>query len=280
MNLLAVIITYYPNLSETKKNLLQFVPFIDKLIIWENTPELDRITYSIDLEDFKEEIIYKTTGKNEYIAYPLNQIAKWALDNGYTHLLTMDQDTYFEDGCFLEYLNRVVSSFHKPIAIWSVNHNHSQTVQCDLKPIDICMTSGSIYDLNIIKMVGGFREDYEIDAVDSEICFKVRKAGFHCVVDTQCFCLHALGQLKKTSWGFYTLNYPPFRLYSITCNHILLWKEYPGFITRDIKIAILKFLIYPWVKIPLAEDNKIMKMKALFFGVLDGLSGRRKKRLF
>ena len=42
IKILAILISYYPDLEQTRGNILQFIDYIDTLIIWENTPEKER----------------------------------------------------------------------------------------------------------------------------------------------------------------------------------------------------------------------------------------------
>ncbi len=74
MKLCGVVITYYPMVKEAKENILRYLPFVDHLIIWENTPREDAEQFRITLpKESQSKITYLSSGKNEGIAYPLNQ---------------------------------------------------------------------------------------------------------------------------------------------------------------------------------------------------------------
>ncbi|WP_123890272.1 glycosyltransferase family protein [Flavobacterium frigidimaris] len=278
MKLAAIVIIYYPDIKDLQKNIFRYIDDIDKLLIWDNSPS-DSQTYRIALDGYEDKVEVLTTGKNEFIAYPLNQAVKWCMENNFTHLLSMDQDSLFDVGEFKLYKNRVHKNLGNKNVIFGVNPNNKFRKQNDFLPVNWFITSGSIYDVNIINKLGGFREDYKIDCVDNEICYRTNLNGYRTVVDTKCHLNQIFGNHKKTIFGFTTLGYSPFRTYSILCNHILLWKQYPQQIEKELKKEIVKeYFIYRFVKILLSENRKIDKSMALFYGFVDGIRGVRKNR--
>lgn len=279
MKLAAIVVVYYPDLNDLKKNILRYIADVDALILWDNTPNRDGVPLVIDLPGYEHKVQQFSTGKNEFIAYPLNQAINWCVANGYTHLLSMDQDSLFEEGGFTSYKNRIQFNLGNNIAIYGVNPNHKYDLQDAFLQTSWCITSGSIYDVSTIHEIGGFREDYKIDCVDNEICFRATLKGYKTVVDTHCFLYQVYGNHQKSIFGFTTLGYSPFRTYSILCNHILLWKQYPQLIGTELKGVIVKeYGVYRFIKVLLSENKKIDKSIALFHGFRDGMMGKRKDR--
>ncbi len=278
MKLAAIVIIYYPDLNNLKKNILQYIDDIDTLLIWDNTPN-DNEVCRIVLSGYEDKIVRFATGRNEFIAYPLNEAVKWCIENNHTHLLSMDQDSLFEVGQFKLYKDRIQENLGNKNAIFGVNPNNKFLQQDEFCQVNWFITSGSIYDVKIINDIGGFREDYKIDCVDNEICFRTNLNGYRTLVDTKCHLIQTFGNHKKTIFGFTTLGYSPFRTYSILCNHILLWKQYPKQIEKELKKEIVKeYFIYRFVKVLLSENKKIAKSMALFYGLVDGIRGVRKDR--
>lgn len=279
MKLAAIVVVYYPDLNDLKKNILRYIADVDVLILWDNTPNSGDVPLMIDLPGYEEKIQQFSTGKNEFIAYPLNQAIDWCITNQYTHLLTMDQDSLFEEGSFALYKNRIQFNVGNNNAIYGVNPNSTYAYQDDFLHTSWCITSGSIYDVTVINEIGGFREDYKIDCVDNEICFRANLQGYKTVVDTHCILHQIYGSHQKSIFGFTTLGYSPFRTYSILCNHIMLWKQYPQQIGTNLKKEIVKeYFIYRFVKVLLSENKKMDKSIALFYGFMDGIRGKRKDR--
>lgn len=278
MKLAAIVIVYYPNIEDLKLNILSYIEDIDKLIIWDNTPIKDQSNFNLDFPEIRDKSLVLTTGRNEFIAYPLNKAINWCLENDFNYLLSMDQDSLFENGSFKMYLNKIKLNHDPKNVIFGVNPNGQFLIQESFLETNWFITSGSIYDVSIIKKIGGFREDYQIDCIDNEICYKVKTNGYKVVVDTHCK-LNQIYGTPLSKYGFITSGYSPFRTYSILCNHILLWKEYPNMLDANLKRTVIKdYLIYRFVKVILAEDKKMKKLRALFYGLKDGLKGKRQQK--
>lgn len=283
MKIVAIVILYDTNIVELKKNILSYIDYVEKIIIWDNGSNFDQILINENLKEYEYKIIYKTEYKNKFIAYPLNQALKWAIDNDYEYLLSMDQDSLFDGNDISKYFDNIIKmSFNESIAIYGVNPNNYYLKQKDLVQAKWFITSGSVYDVNIIRKIGGFREDYEIDCVDNEICYKANSKGYKCLIDTNCNLIQQFGTPVKSVFGFTSLGYSPFRTYSILCNHIRLWKEYPDYVDNFLRYQVIvkEFFLYRIIKVILAENQKIKKLRAIFLGFLDGLSGKRKERKF
>lgn len=268
MKLLAVVITYYPKIEQAILNIKQYIDEIDLLIIWENTPEEDRVSHYIYIPEYKDKILYQSTGKNEGIAYALNQTVYWAIDNKYTHILTMDQDSYWEN--FDEYKNTVAIYLGK-YKIFSPNINHVIDQSESIMEIKASITSGSVYDLDLFKEIGFFREDYFIDAVDTEFSYRAFRNSYPTVCITNAHLKQQFGDPIKC-YGIKTSNYSAFRTYYIVRNHIWLWREYPDIISKELRCVILgNYIIIKMVQILLVENDKINKMKSLMKGVYKGI---------
>lgn len=270
MRLLAIVITYYPDISNCVKNILRYIEYVDKLIIWENTPQKEKSNYKITISCYEDKIVYLGTGKNEGIAYPLNSAIQWAAGGGYTHLLTMDQDSRWEN--FQEYKNLILKYYiHSPILSPNINHTCSEKEECKVIPSSI--TSGSIYQINLFHKIGLFREDYFIDGVDTELCYRAKK---QLGIDTLCLCKAHLQQIfgepYVTFLGTTLSNYSAFRTYYILRNHIRLWKEYPSVMSFEFKkYVITDFMIKRLINIICFEKNKLQKIKSMVKGVSHGL---------
>ena len=93
----AVVITYFPDIKDTIANIGLYIHHVDKLIVWDNNTAAEGDKFRPEYEAYAHKIEFMGTGKNEGIAFALNRCIEWATENGYTHLLTMDQDSSFVD---------------------------------------------------------------------------------------------------------------------------------------------------------------------------------------
>ena len=89
--ILAVVVTYYPEEDLLKNNIAAFIDEVDKVLIWENTPDVEKLQYR-----------YIDNSKVEYCGDSVNSISRglnyawrYAQKEKYDYLLTMDQDSVF-----------------------------------------------------------------------------------------------------------------------------------------------------------------------------------------
>lgn len=278
MKLIAAVITYYPDTEDATRNVHQYLPYIDKLIIWINTPVADAEKYQLHLPPQEEKILYMGTDKNEGIGYALNRVVEYSIQNGYTHLLTMDQDSYFVD--FKTYLSTIKKYAEEPdIAIFSPNINLKITSAKEIEYVPEAITSGSIYTLNLLADGIRFREDFFIDMVDNEFCYRINRKGFHTVAIIQSELQQKFGNRTRCMPGVYSTNYSAFRIYHLIRNFIITWKEYPDLIVNK-QVFIPKIILGNAVKIVLFEKDKVRKLQAICLGIHDGLRNKMINRNF
>lgn len=282
MKLAAIVITYNGDVDETRRNCLSYIDYVDCLIIWENTHADRRDEFHVDLpQQYANKVIYMGDGVNHCISYPLNRAVQWAKDNGYTHLLTMDQDSIFEQTHFATYVDYVYSHYSdQSIGIFSANPNGSfvkPNIIHEIVPDTI--TSGSIYRIDIFDQTGLFREDFEIDAVDIEFSYRAARCGYSTAVLSWILLHQQYGSPHRSKLGFHTDNYSPFRVYHIIRNYIVVWSEYPDqFIHR--KQLLVQHISKRFIKVILSESDKTKKIKAIYYGIVDGIIKRIKPRIF
>jgi len=184
--------------------------------------------------------------ENLGVATALNQGVRYAIDLGYTWVLTMDQDTYayptmvqnlitaYNDCPFREKVGMVGSSYRegntgKYIPCGKENGNRSWL---EVRGV---ITSGSLIAVPVFERVGPFREDFFIDLIDTEYCHRLRLAGYKLIITPRISMQHFIGNhgiiRNLSTKTIMPLNYPPFRSYYITRNTLLLarssdfWKE-------------------------------------------------------
>ena len=277
----AVVITYYPIIDNLVINIKRYIDFVDKLIIWENTPIYDREKYRVLINGYQDKIVFLGTKQNEGIAYALNRSVEWSIENKFTHILTMDQDSYWDN--FEFYKQKILKFFNvSGIGIFApVIYENQKRSFPELTYVKNAITSGSVYALDMIKEIGLFREDFFIDAVDLEYCYWAKQNGYNSVVLGDSYLKQEYGNvlkhkfLKKT---YFTSNYSAFRIFHIVRNHIFLWKEYPELSGFEKKRIIQVYILRRLKEVVLFEKDKAIKVLSVFKGILYGLSGVGEKR--
>lgn len=148
MKLLALVTLYYPPAHITD-NLLTYAEDVDGLFVWDNTPGGSNYQFP---ESISHKIVRLRQGENTGIGKALNAAAMFALDNGYTYLLTMDQDSAFTASTFKDYIriinNDKDSSHFAYIPLINASGTDSNT---PLKEAQGMIISGSIFPLRTIQ---------------------------------------------------------------------------------------------------------------------------------
>ena len=172
------------------------------------------------------------------IATAMNQGAEYAIRQGLRWMVTLDQDTELDPDYFSE-LDNVLKTRASdvPTAVIGVNYHNLVTGKPG-EPIlnsgrchevrDV-ITSGSLVSLDAYRSIGGFLDKLFIDMVDTEYCFRARKAGFAILFISRPLMRHALGLKETVCWlgrSFTFSTHPPFRHYFIFRNTIFMVKEY------------------------------------------------------
>lgn len=274
MRLLAVVIAYNPDYEDLRNNIYSYYYDVEHLIIWNNTPRLsnDECKRLLSLGEDITNVEIMGDGENHLIAYPINRVIEWGLENEFTHILTMDQDSQFVD-----FNRRYIESLILNIDQWDSNAifygaNFNKFVDPMLPPhiVPEIITSGTIYNIQKTVAIGGFREDYGIDAVDIEAVYRAKSKGYNTYILPNIELIHQLGDSIKTKLGFTTLNYSAFRYYHIVRNYIRMWQEYPRYFKKK-KFFLKTIILFGIPKIILMENDKIKKLTAIFKGIYDGI---------
>ena len=274
MKTLGIVIFYYPT-DEVWKNIASYIDLLDKLFIGNNTPgnQLD-----LHLPTWEEKIVLMGVGKNLGIGKALNKAILYAKENQYDYLLTMDQDSHFVKEDFKLYLKAIKESNIR--SIFSPNYLlHDKALYTSIDDgfieVETTMTSGSVYPVEVFSKIGLFRDDFFIDAIDTEFSLRAKKSGITTRVMPQVYLVHGAGYPKtkhKFLWKtFFPNEYSPVRSYYIVRNGIITKRLYPW--------ANWKGFLYYWFYKRLFfvicyEDNKFAKIKGLLYGFYHGMIGK------
>jgi rhamnosyltransferase len=142
--------------------------------------------------------------------------------------------------------------------------------------LEAAMTSGSLLRTETFTRCGLFIDELFIDGVDYEFSLRLRKLG--CVID-ECpdtVLLHSPGEPrhhKLFGFKYKTANYSPVRRYYQERNKVWIAKRY-GLRFPVFCFKLFFFSTKDFVKILVAEEDKLVKVRYFLRGVLDGLRGR------
>ena len=265
IKLATVVVCWYPD-DELLLNIASYSDGTDYLYVWDNTPNGSPLVDSIN-----DATVLNHGKQNMGLAYAYNRAIELAEQQGATHIMTMDQDSRFEN--FALFRDRI--------------ELHPEEMVCP--PINVpirddivvsyAAQSGCVFPLSMIRQVGGFREDFFIGMVDVEMQLKAQEAGYNMIQIGGCRLIHHVGSERKVHLGRHEISvsdYSPLRHYYDSRNRILMWREFPDDYSRKGKIKHLIGRLKVLTKICLFENDKISKSTAIIRGTWNGLFNRVK----
>ena len=216
--------------------------------------------------------------ENLGIAYSLNVGIQLAKKHDYKWLLTLDDDSRLNDNFVTRLLqNQEHAMLHYNVGLISLSREESRYPSAPRFEIKRgVITSGSLIDVNIYDLVGGFREELFIDLVDYEFCLRIRRLGYVVLKSSEFGMIHPVGSStihKILGLEFSTYNHPPFRRYYISRNSIVLARE--NLINDPAFSLVLLFDVFlTFIKVVLFERDKAEKVSCMMKGVAHGLLSR------
>jgi len=158
---------------------------------------------------------------------------------------------------------------HKPPRIF---HNKAVSRHASAWPAEFVISSGSLIDLAAYREIGPFREDFFIDAIDLEWCFRAQSVGYTCWIDDAVEMPHQLGQgvIRLPILDMRLARQEPSRLYTYARNQMAMlrlqhvpwrWKR------RIIPYLMLQSVVY----IAASAGKRRNVLRAFKAGISDGL---------
>ena len=248
----AVTILYNPD-GNVLENILSYLPFVELLIVAYNS-STSNIPDELKNND---KVLCIHDGENKGIAERLNQAAETAINKGFEWLLTMDQDSSFNNNEFKNYINDV-DNFHEKnmVAMFGVEYENNKTTKETYQNVHFLITSGSLVNLSLFEKIGKFDEKLFIDNVDLEYCLRAISKGYKIVKVSNTFLQHQLGEVKqfrslKNGKKTERVLHSPIRLYYMTRNYFYLKRDYKiifpkemNQLKKDLLIRIKNNLLY------------------------------------
>ena len=274
IKIIAVVVVYRPDKELLQSNLNSLLDGVDNILIWENSPELNIKPW------FKSnKIIYLNDGGNVGISKALNFAWRYAKNNGFTHLLTMDQDSCFKN--FIEFRNTCLLYDKESNCVFGplvtpINDTRPSNKIYEVSIDNYLITSGMLIPLSVLDKVGGYNENFFVDVVDLDFNLRVLRSGYKILKNLNGVLVQHFGiPSEKKLFGktYVCSNYSPFRLYGIFRNHTILYRETKDpFVKDQVKIYFNHYI----PRIIFWEKNKYKKLKAIIKGLFDGITYENK----
>lgn len=242
------------------ENILSYSKFFGKVYVVDNS--------SYDNSELAEKLkscVYISNKNANGIAGALNKGCAMALKDGFDWVITMDQDSSFNEDVIVQFLeecekihkeNELCVSFGPNIKNGSKSIPISKLIRFKiLSPIkrailrqsdlpaagsefyeterlieDVVMdliTSGNIVNLEAWNKIGGYDEQLFIDFVDFDFTYRLHNAGYKICRLKWLYINHALGEKKRHLFERNTPFESDFRLHYIFRNLLVMMKRYP-----------------------------------------------------
>lgn len=269
-SILGVVVVYKPEKALLIKNISAIIADVDYLIIWKNSELGFSETEIISLCDKKIRI--EGNQGNMGISYPLNFAWKYASKMGYNYLLTMDQDSVFENFHF--YKKSIFQNLNNKKSIVGPLYNKKVSSNAAFEKLHtpFLITSGMVVPISVLDTVNGYITDFFVDCIDVEFCVR-------------CFCYEIdvyqfTGACIKQKFGnsqrkvfcgksITCTNYSRERLYNIFKNIIIIYRLYDH--SPLVRNKIFEYLKNYFLFMLLVENNRFTKAKSILLGIYHGL---------
>ncbi len=283
-----IVCTYQPNLSDFKKNLIQFKKNYDFIIIVNNDKLFNVLKFK------SKQVFIIDNNENEGLSIALNKGIKLAKSLNYSVAALFDQDSFIPDNfnkkmlknieLFIkkephvnvalygsQFIEKKTNSKAQPIKISNlriISTNISQDNFYDFSSLII--TSGSYIPLDRFDELDYFDENLFIDYIDIEWCLRAHSYGYHSVLFNNINFRHNLGDRYIHFHGRNIFLNSPLRIYYEVRNSLYLFSlkhiSLNFFITNHVKV-ILKFCI----AMILDKNRSLNSVKYFCLGYFHGL---------
>ena len=298
---LAIIVTFWPDRRHMTALVRKLSGQAQGIVIVDNTPgeESGHLELLGELARACPALKINRMGKNAGIASAFNAGIETALEGGYRFVYLSDQDSEPAEGmidglidCYEGIQARGVNvgcvcpAFHDATTGRLFNFQayvpgryFYRSVPAErARPwmeVITTISSGSLIPCHVLETVGLMKEEYFIDDVDTEWCHRARFHGFHIYGTSSVLLNHRLGDVSFRIWlfGWKPFNlYSPLRLYYRFRNYVLMVRL-PHVPLRWSVRAAWYWLgnLYAY---GLFAPHRIRNVKAIGWGILDGLIGR------
>jgi rhamnosyltransferase len=281
-----VVVTYFPP-DGMKSRLSKIAKHVDLLLVVDNSAS-DKVSSLLVAAAAEIGAQLLLNSYNLGIAKALNQGVEFARANGATWVVFFDQDSE-PNSDFRSEFDDIYSAYAEgePLGVIGSNYflsGHAvaryPTESPDGKnymPITSVITSGSAYAMAMLSRLGPFKDDYFIDCVDTEYCWRARTNGYAVCITIKPLVTHTIGtptRHKVLGRDMTTWNHSAFRRYFIGRNNILLFQEYFYRLPADC-FDLLGYVLKTAMKICVVEQERRKKLSYLLLGIWHGMLRRR-----
>lgn len=286
----AIVVTYRPDL-DLPTRLSRVLPQVRALVIVDNGSGEAAVKMLRGLAA-NPPITLVLNSDNLGVARALNIGIERALALGFPWALLLDQDSCV-DSDMVQTLFDVEAAYPKRDRLAVIGAGFTDINDMCQEPQDVAggnsweekesvITSGSLISLRTFAIVGPFREEFFIDYVDSEYCFRARSKGYRVIKTRKAIMSHAIGAITRHQWLWmdkWTFNHSADRRYYIARNDTVMLREYGQYALGLWVLKSFGRCFRLCKRILLYEQMKTCKIIAVAQGWWDGIRGHMGPRV-
>lgn len=284
----AVLVTYHPD-NELPDRVRRVLRQVGTLVIVDNGSDARQVEMLRELAA-NQAIILQLNPANLGVARALNLGIARAVALGFTWALLLDQDSRVDEA-MVQTLFAVRSAFPERDKLAVIGSGFLDVESREAgneaqgepwEEVESVITSGSLIPLATHAAIGPFREEFFIDYVDSEYCFRARAKGFRVIKTRKPIMSHSIGAPTEHNllWmNKWTTNHSADRRYYIARNDTVMLREYGAYVWGLWALKSLARRIRTCKRIVLYEQMKTSKIVAVAQGWYDGVRGHMGPRM-
>lgn len=290
MRVCAVIVTYNPDADDMALLLDALTPQVEHIVIVDNSTD----TSPFALHEDPSTTVCKL-GNNYGIAHAQNVGIKWAMNNGFTHVLLSDQDSLPASDMVQE-LKRCLDEAEPGVAAVGpvpLDTRHSRGPEAlvysftkwgpkrrsvpgngQAMEVPFVLASGCLVPVQVLEDVGPMNTGLFIDHVDLAWCMRAIERGYRILVCGSAILFHSLGDdLAKIPGRRREVHvHSPMRNYYMIRNTLFLQRA--SFMSERWKLGYLSWVAKYVGYYSLLAPKRLQRLPFLIRALHDGINGR------
>lgn len=268
--------TLYNSRFASIDNIRTYCNQVDKVYVIDNSEQQDLQLLSKINEISNSDYIHN--GGNKGVANALNTACIAAIRDGYSYILTMDDDSQATEG-MIKQMREFLAQREDRGSIGILCAQSDPNLFDDrVKQIWYTITAGSLVNLKAYDNVGPFQDDLFIDAVDHEFCFRLYRQGYKIVTINYLRISHSIGAFKNLSFFGYKIyswsSHSPLRNYYMLRNFLYVLTKYRKTIPTKTSLMITYALCKIFLINSFLEDDTAVRFKYIKKAIVDFKRGQ------
>jgi rhamnosyltransferase len=280
-NVCAIVTLYYPDVS-VLSNITKLEDQVSLVIVADNTPGLD----NSELFGHKSKVMYLANKMNLGLSMAFNLCLQIDAVKNSDFILFLDQDSLVPENTVKKLIADYNVLLENKINVGCIGPiYHEKNANKIMRPrirkalltsiyrVDSIITSSMLITYSNLQKINFWNEEIFLDLADWDLCFRLNKQGLYCCLTENVVLEHTLGKSAKTFLGLTIRCDVPVRIYyQIRDGLKLLFKTYTP-IRYKIKF-LFNILFLPIIHF-IFLDNKIDRLRYLYFGIIDFFKGKQ-----